>query len=372
MALGGTNYAGASCYYMQLADMHILLDCGKKISGSKAVSPDYQSLLQSGAVAALSQLDALLLSHGHFDHLGALPAFTRICRNTPVFATGLTKALGASLLFDKVNQNFHVPALRNIQDELAKSMALERIQTVSYGKTFSLGPLRVTFYNAGHVPGAAMIYFESSEFNVLYTGDFRMEDTMLTLGCHLPHHVKPDVLILCGLHAKHPGYREVNNLAVSVGELFYSLRRGESVSFIVQQLTKGVEAALFLQNNLPSAPLYIEPQVWQFAERLRQLNLAVWNASCRPFPSTLVNAEPGVFIASRKLWFCRAIKANFSLHASYDDCAAIIEQCSPSVVFLVHSPPDKFGTGDNALARQFPGIQIIQPEQGRLYGSSQA
>ncbi len=371
MALGGAGQVGASCYYIQLAGMNLLFDCGKKVSGGVVNSPDYGSLLTSGAMAFLSQLDALFLSHGHFDHLGALPAIAQKCPSTPIYATGLTKALGTALLCDKNPGGMRMPALRMIQDELIKSSVMERIQTMSYGRSFTLGPLKVTFYEAGHVPGAAMIYLESPELNVLYTGDFKMEDTALTMGCHLPAHIKPDVMILCGLHAKHPGYREVNNLSACADEILRSLHRKQSVALMVQQLTKGVEAALYLQDKLPDTKLYIEPQAWQLAERMRQLNLAVWNTNCRPFPASPRSVGPGVFITSRYLSGCCPIKANFSLHATYDDCVTLIEACSPGVVFLVHSPPDRKGMGDKALQRHFREIQIIQPEQGRLYSDAE-
>ena len=63
LALGGTDYVGASSYYVELDGTKLLLDCGKGIcrSRSQVFSPAFGSLLTSGCLQSLGQLDGILL-----------------------------------------------------------------------------------------------------------------------------------------------------------------------------------------------------------------------------------------------------------------------------------------------------------------------
>ncbi len=53
MALGGTDSVGASCYYIELAGVRILLDCGKGIlAGGKTYAPNYGQLLTQAGLGS--------------------------------------------------------------------------------------------------------------------------------------------------------------------------------------------------------------------------------------------------------------------------------------------------------------------------------
>lgn len=67
IALGAADSVGASCYFLQVDGLNFLLDCGKGFigDGKKPYGPDFTSLIPR-MFASLSQLDAILISHGHF------------------------------------------------------------------------------------------------------------------------------------------------------------------------------------------------------------------------------------------------------------------------------------------------------------------
>ena len=94
IALGATDSVGASCYLLQVDGLNFLLDCGKGFigDGKKTYGPDFTSLIPR-MFASLSQLDAILISHGHYDHIGYLPEMIHQCPNTPIYATHLTQKL---------------------------------------------------------------------------------------------------------------------------------------------------------------------------------------------------------------------------------------------------------------------------------------
>ena len=109
-------------------------------------------------------------------------------------------------------------------------------------KTMDFGSYKVTFYPAGHIPGAMMMLFQIGRRKILYTGDYSLNDTALTQGCTIPEE-NIDTVILCGLHAKHPDYRK--NPEAAFKQTDYILRAvkkdGRSVLCQIPQLSKGVD-----------------------------------------------------------------------------------------------------------------------------------
>lgn len=366
MALGGTDQIGASCYYLSLAGRRFLLDCGCGLVGKRTYTPDYGSLLRADCgVYSLSQLDAIFLSHGHFDHLGALPLFTELCSGTPVYATALTKELGGWLLWDNYPRS--TDFLKRFHSNLQSEAAIRRIHTVGCGKPLAIGGIRITFFEAGHIPGAAMIYFESMERNVLYTGDFMEAGTYLTAGYCLPDTLKPDVVILCGTHAKHPAYRAHNWLASALPGVKSRLRRGRPAYISTKQLTKGVETVRFLEEECPETPLYLSEPVWSLAEQMGWVGIPVLRENCYRDPA---QDRLGVHIGHYRQDAPGVFNVDFSLHAGYTECVRLLQRCQPSVVFVVHSPSGRREGDDSALSLDCPDVAFFFPQQGHLYADA--
>lgn len=379
VALGASDSVGASSYFLQIDGYNILLDCGKgRIPNTQITyDPDFTGLIP-GVLTTITDLDAILISHGHYDHIGHLPEITDRCLDTPVYATRLTQKLGSYLMMD----GSYMPDSTEEQ-RLARtvrvSRALDRIHPVGYMQTFSLGPVRVTFYEAGHVPGAAMIHIESErEGSILYTGDFSPHPSMLTSGCVLPVNLKPDRLLLCGLHAKHPRYKAADNKEEALGEIRSALEEGEPCLLAMRELTKSGEMVSFLsremaEGRLPAAKIFIDDRCRMLAERLREVGIAALNEHCRRFPRLHAGTkpEPGIYIGGKRSarFFEHVIECTFTLHADYRDCVDLICTLSPKTVVVVHSPKDdSWGHhGNTALENTIAGPSFLYPETGREY-----
>lgn len=367
MALGATDDVGASAYFVELDGVKFLLDCGRGVNAKGVFfGPDYTGLLQEGIVSDLAELDAICISHAHFDHIGSLPQLAKACPGTPIYATSLTRALGDILLWDKLALQKNEDTIQAWGRELMLEKVLARIRRVSYQKPFAVGSVQVTFWAAGHVPGAAMIYLQGQEGSLLYTGDFKREATGLTEGYHLPAGLHPDVVVLCGLHSRHPGHVAVNSLAYLEQEIRQGLRRYGKVFLGTMQLTKGLETVLLCRRACPDAVCYLDRQIWRLAARLEATGQRVLDADCSPWPE---NAGRGIYITKtgRGKKAANWLRADFSLHDNLADDVALLEALHPATVFVVHAPVGKNAWEDTALQRLLPDRDIIYPRTGRLY-----
>ena len=369
MALGGTDYVGASCYYLELGGQRFLLDCGGGTDPRHGGAPDFDALLRQ-ELFALDRLDGVILSHGHYDHVGGLETLRQLGCEAPVYATGLTIGLMDALLVDKQPLRSRERGWERVSMEMRNTAEVRHVTPVCYGVPIQKGEVKITFYPAGHVPGAAMVYLESPEGSVLYTGDFKKESFGLTGGMALPEGLRADTLILCGTHARHPNYVPVQTLEEQAVQVRRLLEQGRAVHLRVCQLTKGMETAHWISRRVPEAEIYLDRDTWNLGEKLEEANHAAMLPNFRRESGQKL--AQGVTIGGRPAhpWEI-GMQVNISLHAVYRDCEELVDRLRPGTVFLVHAPRDtRHLGGDDALARRFaPNTVFVDPVCGHLYSN---
>lgn len=378
IALGATDTVGASCYFLQVDGLNFLLDCGKGLidDRGRTFGPDFTTIIPS-MLTSLSQLDAIFISHGHYDHIGYLPEIIKQCPNTPIYATHLTQKLGWYLMLDRyygLNESSHE---KRIGAETNIRQVLERIQPMDYMQPIWVGTVQVTFHEAGHVPGAAMIMIESQrEGRLLYTGDFCKASSSLTPGYCLPSNHCPDFLLMCGLHAKHPQYVSPNNLNSIFSEIRCAINENKPCLIPARELTKGMEIVSFLVDkmqtgDLPPSPLFMDDYIWTLSERLQENGFFVFNEHCRRFPRYPFMDKPGIYVGGNgyRRCFDTVYNPNFSLHGDFADCSNLISTLQPKKVILVHSPTDSSlgHHGNTALESKHHDTTFIYPIVGHQY-----
>ncbi|OAD05428.1 hypothetical protein MUCCIDRAFT_11140, partial [Mucor lusitanicus CBS 277.49] len=186
---------GRSCILVTIGGKNIMLDCGMHMGyQDERRFPDFSYISKTGNYTDI--LDAVIISHFHLDHCGALPFFTEMCGyDGPIYMTHPTKAICPILLEDyrkitverKGETNFFTSAM--IKNCMKKVIPINLHQTLKVDDD-----IEIKAYYAGHVLGAAMIYIRVGQESLVYTGDYNMTPDR-HLGSAWIDKVRPDVLI---------------------------------------------------------------------------------------------------------------------------------------------------------------------------------
>ncbi len=125
--------------------------------------------------------EAVVVSHGHLDHVGSIPALLSGDSRPPVHWTQPTYDLAMLLARDTLKLHGGTYDCPFTEAELARLTQVS--VTHDCGQPFSVAGYEITFFDAGHVPGSAHVLVEDADgTRLLYTGDFHTEDQQLTAG----------------------------------------------------------------------------------------------------------------------------------------------------------------------------------------------
>jgi len=165
---GAMEEVGRSAFLVDTGIEKIVLDYGTKLRETPPLFP----------MPIKTKPDCILLSHCHLDHSGGVPIFSANGDSVPIFAIDPTRSLTELLLYDSVKisheEGIHLP----FDDEDVMNTIKAFVPT-KYRKPFKLKKSEVTYFDAGHIPGSAMIHLNFGKKSLLYTGDFNTVDTRL-------------------------------------------------------------------------------------------------------------------------------------------------------------------------------------------------
>jgi ribonuclease J len=157
--LGGLEQIGLNITAFEYEDSIIVVDCGlsfpeDEMLGIDLVIPDVTYLKDN-----LSKVKGFVITHGHEDHIGALPYVLREI-NIPIYATKLTMGI----IENKLKEH-----------ELMKKT---KRKVVKFGQSINLGQFRVEFIKTNHsIVDAAALAIYSPAGVVVHTGDFKVDYT---------------------------------------------------------------------------------------------------------------------------------------------------------------------------------------------------
>jgi putative mRNA 3-end processing factor len=128
------------------------------------------------------EVDALILTHSHLDHSGALPIFY-IEGKRPLYANRLNLELTQLLIQDFIHlSGYYLPF-----EYLELKTMMRANKHLDYGVEEKVGDMSFKLLNAGHTPGSASVLVEGDGKKILFTGDYNMEDTRLLKGATMDY-----------------------------------------------------------------------------------------------------------------------------------------------------------------------------------------
>ena len=128
------------------------------------------------------EVDALILTHSHLDHSGALPIFY-INDTIPLYTNKLNLELTSLLVQDFIHLSSYYLPFEYL--ELKTMMRANR--HLDFGVEESVGDMKINLYNAGHTPGSASVLIEADGKRILYTGDFNTEESKMLSGATMDY-----------------------------------------------------------------------------------------------------------------------------------------------------------------------------------------
>ena len=153
--LGGLGEVGRNMMAIEASRRILVIDCGlsfpnEEMLGVDLVLPDF-----TWVVERADRVEAVLLTHGHEDHVGALSWFLQKVE-VPIYGTPLTLGIAGRRLSE-----FGVKA---------------DMRAVAAPGTLELGPFRLRFFTVSHsIPDAMAVVLDTPEGRIFYTGDFKLD-----------------------------------------------------------------------------------------------------------------------------------------------------------------------------------------------------
>lgn len=191
--LGGLGEVGKNMTVFRYGDEIIVIDAGMAFPGEDMlgidiVIPDFSYLIENK-----DKIRAILITHGHEDHIGSLSYLLRDV-DAPVYATRLTCGL--------------------IEGKLKEAHITDyKLNVVEPGKEFKAGSFKFGFFHVCHsIPDSCGIYLRTPVGTVVHTGDFKFDhspvDGVQTDMYKLAELGHRGVLVLCAdsTNAQNPGY----------------------------------------------------------------------------------------------------------------------------------------------------------------------
>src|SRR5262245_50360227 len=145
---------------LELDGRILILDAGlsfpeAEMPGIDLVLPDFQYLRERR-----DRVEAVVLTHGHEDHVGSIPYLLREFGRLPIYATRLTLAL----LEGKLEEH----GVRDLADE----------REIASGGAESIGPFSMRFHRVTHsIPDGVAVAVDLPAGVLLHTGDFKLDQT---------------------------------------------------------------------------------------------------------------------------------------------------------------------------------------------------
>ncbi|MGC8730118.1 MAG: beta-CASP ribonuclease aCPSF1 [Candidatus Micrarchaeia archaeon] len=187
-ALGGFREVGRSSLLLETPHSKIIIDCGLSPEpGIKGLDANIYSDVNKAfpyldsANISINDIDAVVLTHAHMDHIGFVPYLFKYGYEGPVYCTSPTRDLAALLLTDYTKLVARSGGTPLYDEKDIRKMLLHMIPRDYNEVTTITNEIKLTYHNAGHILGSATVHlhFGDGVYNIVDTGDIKYGATRL-------------------------------------------------------------------------------------------------------------------------------------------------------------------------------------------------
>ena len=256
---GGTGSVTGANFLLETDGKKILVDCGLTQGIKLADDINWDPFIYNP-----KEIDILFITHAHVDHLGRVPKLIHEGFRGKIYSTLPTKALAGPMLDDTAgilskNQEYN---LADIYSEQNIKLALSLWQGYNYHETIKISEsLEVSFLNAGHILGSAMVQFILDKKKILFTGDLGNSPSMLLPDTEIVNDI--DYLIMESTYGdrNHESRNDRRkNLEIAIEDNYkrkgtliiptFSLERSQELLFELNELVEN--------DRIPVMPIFLD------------------------------------------------------------------------------------------------------------------
>lgn len=328
--LGAARQVSGSMYLLEVDDYRILIDCGLDLERKIEFQPNPVEFRDRYFGFEASMINLVVLTHAHIDHSGSIPILYREGFEGQILCTPPTADLVGILLYDSANLNLKkVKAAQGNSNRKKKKMdfllqkgdlyfprevddTLENFVTLNFNRKFRItDTISLTFYPAGHLLGAAHVFFEITEEGQKKTLAFSGDIGRI----NYPLHVDPvklpeaDFLIMESTYGN-----RIHQDTESHSDALYKIIKSTCVDkpgrLIIPAFSVGrTQAVLFTLNQLieegkiPPIKVFTDSPLGKSSTKIYQKYISYLNQDAKDFYNevdSLFDFENLVFMATEK------------------------------------------------------------------------
>ena len=295
IGFGSFGEVGRSAILVDTGESKILLDAGASPSGS---GPDAYPMFHAPEFR-VEDLDAVVVTHAHLDHVGMLPLLFKYGYRGPVYMTEPTRDIAILVLKDYIElmrrEGRDPPyTLKDVETMLNYTI------TVPYNTVTDVAPdTKLTFSNAGHILGSAVAHLHIGQglYNILYTGDIKYyrikgdKSTRLLPPAAYQFHRIEAIIIESTYGATETQSREEaeKELIEMVNKIY---RRGGKLLVPVMAVGRGQEILAVLnraykEGKIPPVKIYVDGMVYE----VTAIYTAYMNLLAKPIREAIERGE---------------------------------------------------------------------------------
>ena len=281
ISAGAAETVTGSCHLLEVNGLKVLIDCGLFQGGKKTEDKNYQAFPFS-----VHDIDIVLITHGHLDHIGRLPLLLKAGYKGAILATKSTILIAEVILKDsaKIQLEDYKRNLRKAErkgkegkvrdplyttDDIPK--VLKRFKAIDFHKSIDLGNKVIAKYRpAGHILGSAFIEIMSPEGKIIFSGDLGNYESSLQADARPPS--QADVVVIestygdrnhRSMQATEAEFREIlHNAVKKQGKVMIPSFALERTQVILHQIFKQQQ-----KKQIDKLPIYLDsPMATKFTK----------------------------------------------------------------------------------------------------------